>query len=250
MFETFLYKSIEKHNYINVFILTLIITLLLAILNYYIGANAMFLVAFISLALSFPMIRYFRKLNNLEIKRIYSSNKLLYNHIEEIIMCWVVFIAVGIGFFIATTTGLITQFTYHEAFVGKLIGMITNYQDLFTIILLNNLIVGLFTFLLSFLVFSGMIFVLVWNASLVAYYLYSLQSSQTALITSLLILPHGLLEVGGYVLAGIAGGLLAYRFEVWNSLNKEEQKEFRKDLFLLVSFSICLIVIGAVIESF
>ena len=250
MFETFFYKSLQNHRYINIFILTLIITLLLTILNYFIGGNAMFLVTFISLALSFPIIRYFKKLNNEEIKRIYSSNKLLHNHIEEIITCWVIFIAVGISFFIGIVTGLITEFTYHEAFVGKLLGMITHFQELFTIIFINNLIVGLLTFLLSFLVFSGFIFVLVWNASLVAYYLYSLQDSQTALITTLLILPHGLLEIGGYVLAGIAGGLLAYRFEIWKDLSQKEQKEFRKDFMILIVGAVFLILIGAIVESF
>lgn len=250
MFETFFYKSIQEHRYLNIFVLTLITTLLLSILNYFIGGNAMFLVTFISLALSFPIIRYFKKLNNEEIKRIYPSNKLLHNHIEEIITCWIVFIAVGIGFFISTITGLITEFTYHEAFVGRLLGMMTHFQELFAVILINNLIVGFLTFLLSFLVFSGFIFVLVWNASLVAYYLYSLQDSQTALITTLLILPHGLLEIGGYVLAGIAGGLLAYRFEVWNNLSKKEQREFRKDFMILIVGAILLILVGAVIESF
>ncbi|MFT4244891.1 MAG: stage II sporulation protein M [Candidatus Woesearchaeota archaeon] len=250
MFEAFFYKSIQEHRYLNIFILTLITTLLLAILNYFIGGNAMFLVAFISLALSFPIIRYFRKLNNEEIKRIYSSNKLLHNHIEEIIICWVIFIAVGIGFFIALITGLITEFTYHEAFVSKLIGMVTQFQELFAVILINNLVVGFLTFLLSFLVFSGFIFVLIWNASLVAYYLYSLQDSQTALITSILILPHGLLEIGGYVLAGIAGGLLAYKFEIWKSLCQKEQQEFRKDFTILIIGAILLILIGAVVESF
>lgn len=249
MFENYFYKSIENHNYLNVFFLSLITTLLLAVVNYYIAGNAMFLVAFITLALSYPIIRYFKKLNNEEIKRIYPANKLFYNHIEEIITSWAVFLGVSIGFYIALISGLVTQLTYHQAFIGVLQGMLTAVDEIFMVILINNLTVGLFTFILSFLVFSGFIFVLVWNASLVAYYIfYTFEYSPLALLTVLLILPHGLLEIAGYVLAGIAGGILAYRLELFKNISKREQKEFRRDLSILIFGAILLITIGAIIE--
>ena len=251
MFENYFYKSIENHNYLNVFFLSLITTLLLAVLNYYIAGNAMFLVAFITLALSYPIIRYFKKLNNEEIKRIYPANKLFYNHIEEIITSWAVFLGVSIGFYIALISGLVTQLTYHQAFIGVLQGMLTAVDELFLTILINNLVVGIFTFILSFLFFSGFIFVLVWNASLVAYYIYyTFDYSTAALITIFLILPHGLLEIAGYVLAGIGGGILAYRLELYKNITKDQQKEFIRDLSILIFGAVFLITVGAIIEVF
>lgn len=249
MFETQFYNSIKNHNYINVFFLSLISTLLLGVLNYFVGGNALFLVAFISLAIAFPIIKYFKKLNSEEIKRIYSANKLINTHIEEMIAIWSVFVGVTVGFYITLITGLTTQLQYHKAFTNQLQGMITDFTSSFLVILINNLTVTFFTFLLSILIFSGFIFVIVWNASLVAYYIYTLQNSATALITSLLLLPHALLEIGGYILAGIAGGLLAYRFDVWNTFSQKEKKEFRKDFTLLIISSIVFIFLGAMVEA-
>ena len=249
MFETQFYNSIKNHNYINIFLLSFVSTILLGILNYFVGGNALFLVAFISLAIAFPIIKYFKKLNSEEIKRVYSANKLINSHLEEIIAIWSIFIGITIGFYITIVAGLTTQLQYHIAFTNQLQGMITNIFGTFLTILINNLTVSFFTFLLSILIFSGFIFVIVWNASLVSYFIYTLQNSTTALITSILLIPHALLEIGGYVLAGTAGGLLAYRFDVWSTFSKEEKKEFRKDFTLLIISSIVFIFLGAMIET-
>ncbi|MFP4401800.1 MAG: stage II sporulation protein M [Candidatus Nanoarchaeia archaeon] len=250
MFERYFFESIKNHNYIKIFLFSLIITLLLSFVNSFIGSNALFLVALISLALAPTLITYFKQLNSNEIKRIFTPNKLISNHLEEIVISWSLFLGVSIGFYLSIIGGFTTELVYHEAFTNQLSAMMTQFDELFLPILFNNLTVALFTFVLSFLIFSAMIFMIVWNASLVSYYITTLTSSTQALSHSLLILPHGLLEIAGFVLAGIAGGILSQRFEDLKTLNREQTKEFREDIAFLLLFSFLFILIAAGIESF
>ena len=172
---------------------------------------------------------------------------LILRHEREMTVFWAIFVGLVIGLYISTP--LITDFTYQEAFKNKVSGNITQSQFSFTQILLNNLEVNLMTFIISFLAFSGLIFVLVWNASIVSYHLYSLSSHKLALLQGLIFLSHGLLEIGGYILAGIAGSILALKIDRKTKFNHSLNKEFLKDLFILIFASILLVFIGAGIES-
>ena len=140
------------------------------------------------------------------------------------------------------------DYSYQESFVLDVSGYITQGHLSFSEILVNNLTVAFFTFILSFLVFSAMVFVLVWNASIVSYYLFSLGSIKQSFLVGALLLSHGLLEIGGFMLAGIAGSLLAYRFDKRKKLTSSLNKQFYVDLGLLLGSSIFLIVFGAIIE--
>jgi len=246
MFEKLLLEAEKKGFLFRVFFITFLIVLALASVNYFIGGNALFLVAFVSLALSYPVIQYIRTMNKEEISYGLPASDLLRRHERELLIFWSIFVAAVIGFYVVSP--LMTDVTYQEAFVNNMTGLATGFNLSFGTILFNNLVVLFFTFILSFLAFSGLIFVLIWNASIVAYYLYSLNSHQIAFMTAAALLVHGLLEIGGFVLGGIAGALLAYNIDARNLLSRRMEAVIMRDLAILIGGAIFLIVLGAIVE--
>lgn len=82
--------------------------------------------------------------------------------------------------------------------------------DSFTGILYNNLQVMGFAFIFSLLFGAGAVFILTWNASVLGVYIAQLSKSVWHIpVVSLSFLPHGIPEIAGYILAGLAGGLLS-----------------------------------------
>jgi uncharacterized membrane protein SpoIIM required for sporulation len=177
---------------------------------------------------------------------------------SEIIIFWGLFIGVVLGMYVCNFFGLTTDFQYEKAFVESVSGNIINFDSgLFEGILVNNLFVAFNTFLISLFFFSGLIFVVIWNASILAYYLYNLNSHSVALVTGLNLLVHALLEIGGYVWAGILGAVLSYRLSIYflgyGNLDKYSKKKVLDKSFALdclVMFLLCVgfIFLGAVVE--
>ena len=247
MLEPWVEKVLREHNYLYMFSFFFLLTVVLSGVVSFTGGQSIFAVGLVSLAVAYPVITYFRELNREDIHRRYPLKTLFLNHLDEVFTAWTLFVAVGIGFYAATRSGFLSDFTYQEAFVEGLDGMITSSIGVFNTVFMNNLLVGGFTFLISFISFSGLIFILVWNASIVAHYLVSLESF--AGLTALIILPHGLLEVAGYVFSGVGGSVLALRVNNWNALSDEGKNEAWKDAGLLVVGAFIFIFLGAVIET-
>jgi len=117
-------------------------------------------------------------------------------------------------------------------------------------ILLNNIKVMMFSFLLSFIFGTGAVFILSWNASILAIYLADFARSglyNQLLFTAGGMLPHAVAELVAYFLAGIAGGILSIGLarEKWGS---PEIKLLLKDSVMLMLLSIAAVSLGAVIE--
>ena len=95
-----------------------------------------------------------------------------------------------------------------------------------------------------------MVFILVWNASVLGVFLSKIININP--ITALLYLPHGLLEISGFILAGIAGALLSHQFEHFKKehRNKKVFRRILNDIGLLVFIGVVAIIIGGLIESF
>ena len=117
-------------------------------------------------------------------------------------------------------------------------------------ILLNNLTIFLLTFALSFVISAGMVFILVWNASILGVFLSNIISTNP--LAALSYLPHGLLEISGFVLAGITGALLSHQFEHFKKghHNKGVFRGILKDIGLLLFIGVIVIVVGVLIETF
>jgi len=123
----------------------------------------------------------------------------------------------------------------------------------FNRILTNNLQVLFFSFLFSFILGGGALFIIVWNASILGVFMGQYSKlmwdiSVWNIPLSLLFLPHAVPEIGGYVCAALAGGLISVAI-----LRRNSSKVFNiifVDSMKIFLLGILLIVAGAAIESF
>ncbi len=137
---------------------------------------------------------------------------------------------------------------------------------LFSFVILHNLQVLFFSFLFSFFFGAGAIYILTWNASVIAVALGSFIREQMVSFSESLgvttlgayfgsfsygllgYMSHGIFEMIAYFIAGIAGGIISVaviRHDLFN-------KKFRKiiyDSLLLMGISVIVLLLGAFIES-
>lgn len=140
-----------------------------------------------------------------------------------------------------------------------------SYKGLFSLIFKNNLMVVLSAALLSFFYGAGAIFLIGWNASILATVIakdvaISLSGASglgisgffTGIVNAALnflgFIPHGLPEVLAYLIASFAGALLAR-----DLLKGIFSTEFRwmaiKDIVLMFFFAILLLLLSALLEA-
>ncbi|MFH1623350.1 MAG: stage II sporulation protein M [Candidatus Aenigmatarchaeota archaeon] len=122
--------------------------------------------------------------------------------------------------------------------------------DAFERIMLNNVGVLLISFLFSFLFGSGAIFILSWNASVLAAAIGLAAKSIGGVaglpLAVLVFFPHGSLEILAYLVGGIAGGLVSV------VLTRRHSKCFWRiiaDSLKLLAVAAVLLVAAAALES-
>lgn len=146
---------------------------------------------------------------------------------------------------------------------ASLTGQITKI-DLFGRIFFNNLKVLFFCLLFSLLYGTGAMFILTWNASVIATAIGNLVKSELAHSASLIglnsvaayfgvitfgflrYMAHGILEIAAYFIAGLAGGIISI------ALIKHNLKENKIliDTLYLILISLGLLVLGSFIEVY
>ena len=129
---------------------------------------------------------------------------------------------------------------------------------LFKGILFNNFKVLFFCLAFAFLYGTGAVFILTWNASVIATAVGNLIKSQLANVTSLSsyfsitalsflrYMTHGIFEITAYFIAGLAGGIISIAVIKHNL--KEDRVIF--DATELILLSIAILVIASVIEVY
>lgn len=245
MFEKYLFKAEDKANFFLIFLQVLIAIIALATVNFFMGGNSIFLVALVALTFAYPVTKYMRKRIGEELHNKIDETQLLLRHDIELIVFWSIFIASTVGFFLATP--LVKDFSAQANFFSSISGYLTNEGLSFASILANNLGVLALTFILSFISVAGLLLVVVWNASILSYVLKFAVTDQPTIIRALGYLSHGLIEIAGFVLAGISAVILAYKFE---HLKHEKHKSvLLKDSILLLLIGIMFIVFAAFIET-
>lgn len=133
-------------------------------------------------------------------------------------------------------------------------------NDLARIIFLNNTLVLLTTFVLSFLFGAGAVLILSWNASVISTYAGLYASSLVArgyhglaayavgIPQALLsIAMHGIPEILGYFFGGLAGGILSAG--LIHAKGIEELKRVALDSLVILGVGEFSIFVGAFIES-
>lgn len=146
---------------------------------------------------------------------------------------------------------------------ANLTGGITRF-GLFSKIFFNNLNVLFFCLLFSLLYGTGAIFILTWNASVIATAMGSVIKSELALATSLVgfqslpiyfgaatfgffrYMTHGILEIAAYFIAGLAGGIISI------ALIKHNLRENKVliDALDLVLISLGFLLLAGIIEVY
>lgn len=122
----------------------------------------------------------------------------------------------------------------------------------FNIITINNLKVMTFSFLLSFLFGTGALFILSWNASILAIYFSTfIRQGEFAefFARTVGIVPHAPVEMLAYFLAGIAGGVLSVGI-IRERFGSKEFNLVARDSLLLLGIAIVSIFAGAYLEVY
>jgi uncharacterized membrane protein SpoIIM required for sporulation len=119
----------------------------------------------------------------------------------------------------------------------------------FTRILSNNAQVMVFAFLFSLFFGAGAVFIIAWNASILGVYISQLSRHVLEIPWwGMFFLPHGIPEIGGYLFAGLAGGIISAAI-----LKKNDRKVLRiivLDAMMILAVAVVMIVAGAAIEVY
>lgn len=122
-------------------------------------------------------------------------------------------------------------------------------SDLFSSIVINNIGLLFFFFLLSLFYGSGAIFLLAWNASILGVMWGNVLKTAfsffnpTFVINTILTFPYLFPEVLAYFIAAVAGGIVSV-----NIIQKKRLKIAMKDSLILLGISITMILIAGLIE--
>lgn len=246
MFEHYLELQLEHKNYRNLFIFVLILS------GVFLGVSLHFEIPFfaflilLAISLTYPFINFLRKDSQEELISKFKESALLKRHSKELVIFWVLFVALVLGFYCAL---LVNPNTYlYNPNIG-----ITGISEspTFVSVLLNNLGVFVLTFILCLISISAIIFIIEWSALLIALYMIKIGEIIPSLITALLLLSHGLLEIGGYILAGFAGILISTKFDVHEKkISSKYSNQLFKDSATLLVIGLILVILGAGIETF
>lgn len=259
MLERVWVEQERKNHFLTSFLLSLLFSLAAILIAYYFvpfkisGHNYGGLIAVLltSLTASYPLLRYLEKREEKEedIEDL-KEKKLLKRHWTELEIYIAFFLGVMIAFTITSFFLPAEFFSAQNSVIKSITGRIIN-TGLFATIIKNNISVFFLTFLLSFLLTAGMVFILVWNASVLGVFLANVSQSFTKLpFVALSYLPHGILEIGAYALAGISGFFLSHHFEYFFESDCEGGKIFRlcEDSLLVLVLGLILLLLGGIIE--
>ncbi len=268
MLELVWLREEYKNNLLAIFFFALAFTVISVFLTKYLLPISMGLVSvfLVSLVGAYPLIQYLMSEEKEEMMKRLTEERLLLRHANELAVYLAFFLGVTFGYIISTfifpASFFAVQIEIIEGIRGAalrgaatdLTGQIAGnaiISSLFERIITNNLWVFFLTFLISFLFSAGMVFVLVWNASVLGVFIAKASTGISDMhILMLSYLPHGIMEIAAYILAGISGALLSYQFSYYFS-TKEYKKEtfFRvvKDSLILVAGGLlCLFVAGLI----
>lgn len=215
--------------------------------------NGLMAVLFTTIALLYPLTRYIRSRDKTEIDTSWPETRLIDRHLHEGMYYIAAFTGVTLGF--AAAIHLLPEqfFAIQRMLVQNIQAMAGQIAApaKFSILLINNIGVMVGTFVLSFFITGGLVFILVLNASNLGYVIgTTAQSIFEIPLQTLPYVAHGTFEIGGYIAAGLAGMLLSYSVEqVIHHDNDFTLTTPVKDAGVLLIVGMCLLIIAAAIES-
>jgi uncharacterized membrane protein SpoIIM required for sporulation len=246
-----------------------LIALFLAFISF--RDNAGLLLVFIIVMAAIPLV-YTAIKNEEEIDlQIKGEWKILKEHAKVLLFLLYFFVGVVLGLATAyvflPSSMVVDVFSVQsqsiEAVQGNVQGGITLF-GLFQGIFVNNLKVLLFCLVFSFLFGAGAIFILTWNASVVAVAIGNMIKTNLAIIASeagsvnlfnylsvgtfsfFRFMSHGIIEIAAYFIAGIAGSIISIAVIKHNM----QEKSVLSDSIYLVLISVGILLLAAIIEVY
>ena len=134
--------------------------------------------------------------------------------------------------------------------VTSMTGSVTGAKALLAIFA-NNIYVLIFTILISLVFGAGAIFVLVWNASVIAAAIGIFTKGSIAHLPLALVryMIHGLPEIGAYFIGALAGGIISVAV-IRKDLKGEGTWKILQNSLLLVLIAVGILVIAALMEVY
>lgn len=216
------------------------------------GYEGLLAVLLITIGMSYPLVTYIRDRDAEELQEAWDETSLLSRHLTEIQIYATVFFTTALVFAFAYQLLPSSLFSFQSEVLAGITGQATSGADFFTIVPINLQVMAV-TFLLSLLLAGGLVFVLVWNASVLGVHVGGLAGSLAQIpVATLPYLAHGFLEVSAFALAGIAGSLLSLQVEHFYLRKTHERENFIRatlDAFLLIGIAIIAVLVAGVIET-
>ena len=135
--------------------------------------------------------------------------------------------------------------------IEKATGSYISAKEKLIRIFVNNINVLIFTLLLSLVFGAGAIFVLAWNASVIAVAIGIFTKLRVGDMYAgiLRYMTHGIFEIGGYFVGALAGGIIGIAI-IKRDTRNERFWDILQDSINLIIFAIILLAVGALIEVF
>ncbi len=221
---------------------------------------------------SFPFVYYTFKLEESKITERSSSVGLLKEHWKAIsVFLWLFLgfvVALSVAYTLLPTTQsfraqietycLINQPSNFQACVKQYgvkdalssTGFLSNKERLF-LIFTNNIYVLVFTLLFSLIFGAGAIFILAWNASVIAAAIGIFTDAQLSSLPIGLLryMVHGIPEIASYFLVALAGGLISVAI-IKHEFKSDKFWEVLHDSLNLIIISVIVLFISALMEVF
>ncbi len=129
-------------------------------------------------------------------------------------------------------------------------GLLTSKEKIF-IIFANNIYVLIFTFVFSLIFGAGAIFVLAWNASVIAAAvgIFTRSNLKELPIGIMRYMIHGVPEIAAYFIGAIAGGILSIAI-IKHEVKTEKFWKILQDSLNLTIIAVIILFLSALIEVF
>ncbi len=251
--EWFLRAKTDRKHPFSIFLFTFFVSLIAMFISYFIFKDnlGIFSIVIISLVL----VTFINSMIFLEEKETEMEiNKTFWERHGDIISA---FASMFVGMTLAMSLAYIilpeeiVQKMFNEQIreINIIQGKFT-FSNQFLEIVTNNISVLTLSFLLSFLIGTGAILILSWNASVLAAAIGMIAKSLGGLhglpLAILTFLPHGIFEITAYFIGAIGGGLISAAIARKNS----KVGFIIKDVLVLFGIALMFLIIGGIVETF
>ncbi|MEM4152949.1 MAG: stage II sporulation protein M [Candidatus Pacearchaeota archaeon] len=247
--------------------------------NYVFEKHISILIVCFTVIFSIPFFFYIIKLEEKKDTKLQSERKILKEHGKAIAALLFLFLGYVVAFsllFIAmpknisnvnykaqieTYCSINAKFNIEQCVSNLLTGNFGNIETKFpnikegmnrvSIILSNNFYVLLFSLLFSFLFGAGALFILAWNASVIAAAVATFTKNTLISLPAGLAryLVHGLPEIASYFIVALAGGIIGTAI-IRHEFGSEKFWNVLQDSLDLIILALIVLIISAFIEVF